>query len=422
MSIIPFFGYKSKVFFVKICKNPKKEIGNGGKRVLRILHTSDWHIGKRLMGRERLDEQAEVLDEIARICDGENIELVLIAGDVFDTYTPSAEAEDLFFTKIKRIVGETRVALIISGNHDDGTRLTAITPLSEEQGIYIVGNTRKSLPVTDGFCGKRKIRATASGKGYTVFENDRGEKAFVSTLPYPNEARFKEEKSDLPYVEQMKKWMDEGEAGNGEKLPSVFMAHIFVAGGICSDSEREIDLGGARAIPIEALPNSDYIALGHLHKKQHMGKGNCFYCGSPLQYSFDETSDKAVKVFDLTGAGAQNLKDVPLCSGRKLVRLQAENVETALALLDNYPESLIELKLILFEPLTSADTAALAEKANLISLVTEVQMEEELSFQSRKGLSDEELFTSFYRSAYGADPKEELKTLFLKTLSELFEE
>ena len=78
--------------------------------------------------------------------------------------------------------------------------------------------------------------------------------------------------------------------------------------------------------------------------------------------------------------------------------------------------------MILSEPLTSADTAALAEKANLISLVTEVQMEEELSFQSRKGLSDEELFTSFYRSAYGAEPKEELKTLFLKTLSELFEE
>ena len=175
---------------------------------MKILHTSDWHIGKRLMGRERLDEQAEVLDEIAAVCERENIELVLLAGDVFDTYTPSAEAEDLFFTKIKRIAGGERAVLIISGNHDDGVRLSAVAPLSEEQGIYIVGNARNALKVTkDGY---RKTHPIASGKGYVVFENERGEKAFISTLPYPNEARFKEEKSELPYVEQMKKWIDEG--------------------------------------------------------------------------------------------------------------------------------------------------------------------------------------------------------------------
>ena len=104
---------------------------------MKILHTSDWHIGKRLMGRERLDEQAAVLDEIIRICDEEAVELVLLAGDVFDTYTPGAEAEDLFFAKIKQVAGATRAVLIISGNHDDGVRLSAVAPLAEEQGIYI---------------------------------------------------------------------------------------------------------------------------------------------------------------------------------------------------------------------------------------------------------------------------------------------
>ncbi|MBQ8658862.1 MAG: exonuclease subunit SbcD, partial [Clostridia bacterium] len=87
---------------------------------MKILHTSDWHIGKRLVGRERLDEQEAVLDEIAQICETEEIELVIVAGDIFDTYTPSAEAENLFFKKIRKIAGETRAAILISGNHDDG--------------------------------------------------------------------------------------------------------------------------------------------------------------------------------------------------------------------------------------------------------------------------------------------------------------
>ena len=385
---------------------------------MKILHTSDWHIGKRLMGRERLDEQSLVLDEIIEVCEREKVELVLIAGDIFDTYTPAAEAENLFFDKIKRVAGADRAVLIISGNHDDGVRLSAVAPISEEQGIYIIGNSRKAISIENA---SRKTRPIACGTGYMIFENERGEKAFISTLPYPNEARFKEEKSELPYVEQMQKWIEEGERGNVEKLPSVFLAHIFVAGGKVSESEREIDLGGARAIPIEALPKSDYIALGHLHKKQHMGKGHCYYCGSPLQYAFDESADKGVKVFDLTGAGVANLRDIPLCKGKKLVRLEAGDVERALSLLAEYPENLVELKLILSSPLTTADAQALAAQKNLVSLVTEVRTDEALQFESRKGLSDEGLFDAFYKTNYGAEPKPELKQLFLKTLAEISE-
>ncbi len=384
---------------------------------MRILHTSDWHIGKRLMGRERLDEQAAVLDEIISICETESIELVLIAGDIFDTYTPSAEAENLFFNKIKRVAGENRAVLLISGNHDDGVRLSAAQPLAEEQGIYIVGNARTPLKVG----GERAVKVSASGKGYAIFENGAGEKFFISTLPYPNEARFKEEKTELSYVEQMQKWIAEGESGNVDNLPSVFMAHLFVLGGLASDGEREIDLGGARAVPVEALPKSHYVALGHLHKKQRMGKGHCYYSGSPLQYAFDEMADKSVKVFDLTANGAENVKEVPLTSGKKLLRLEAVSVEAALALLDEYPDGLIELKLCLTAPLTASDTAALSAKSNLVSLLPEIKTEDTIEFVSRKGMSDDELFSTYYRSAYGAEPQEALKTLFLETLNEVIE-
>ena len=150
---------------------------------MRILHTSDWHIGKRLMGRERLDEQSDVLDEIVRICDGEGVELVLVAGDIFDTYMPSAEAEDLFFSKIKAMAGADRAVLLISGNHDDGVRLSASAPLSEELGIYVVGNSRKPLPLHS----MRKVRPLSSGAGFAVFGNERGERC--SSMPCPIRTR-----------------------------------------------------------------------------------------------------------------------------------------------------------------------------------------------------------------------------------------
>ena len=385
---------------------------------MRILHTSDLHVGKRLMGRDRLVEQALVLDEIVDICEREQIELVLVAGDVFDTYTPSSEAEELFYAKIKNFAGQDRAVLLISGNHDDGTRLSAVSPFSQEQGVYIVGNARTPIPVAPV---GRKTRPVQSDKGYVIFENEKGEKAFVATLPYPNEARFKEEKSDLPYVERMQGWINEGVSANVNGYPSILLAHIFVAGGKVSESEREIDLGGARALPIEALPQADYIALGHLHKKQKMGKGHCYYSGSPLQYSFDEVADKTVKVFDLTPNGVENLKDVPLQSGKKLIRLEAESVQSAEALLKSYPEAWVELKLLLNAPLTQSDSAALAAHENLVSLLTEVHTAEEIRLESRKGLTDSALFDAYYQSAYNAAPKPELKSLFLEILSEMQE-
>ena len=384
---------------------------------MKILHTSDWHIGKRLVSRDRLQEQAEVLDEIVEICEREEIELVLVAGDIFDTYTPSAEAEELFYEKIKKVAGDNRAVLLISGNHDDGVRLSAAAPLAEEYGIYIVGNDRTAA-LRKG--QNRKVYPTRGGKGYIVFENG-SQAVYVSLLPYPNEARFREEKSELSYVEQMEKWLQEGMADNADNLPTVLMAHIFVAGGSVSQGERDIELGGARAIPASKLPNCQYIALGHLHKKQHMGSAHCYYSGSPLQYAFDEVADKSVKVFDLTSDGVQNLRDVALTKGKKLVRLQACDVETALELLAKYPDNYVELTLVLNQPLTSADSKALNANENLVSLIAEIHGEESVQFESRKGLSDEELFDMFYKNSFGAQPKDELKTLFLQTMAELAE-
>lgn len=382
---------------------------------MRILHTSDWHVGKRLKGRDRLDEQAAVLDEIISIADENGVELVLVAGDIFDTYVPSAEAEDLFYRKIKKLATKDRAVVLISGNHDDGVRLAASSPLSDELGIYVIGNDRRPLPTTSTFA----VRPTRSGKGYAVFENGNGEKIFLSALPYPNEARFKEEKSELPFGEQMLLWLTEGREQNTENLPSVLMAHIFVAGGATTEGEREISVGGARALAVESLPKTDYVALGHLHKRQRMGEGHVYYSGSPLQYSFDEANvEKSVQVFDLTKDGVENLTLVPLKSGRKLVRLEAASLEQALSILKANAQNLVELTLKLNAPLSRTESRSLADNENLVLLNTEIHTEKELEFVSRKGFTDEKLFEEFYRQQYGEAPDEKLKSAFLEILTD----
>ncbi|MGN0823154.1 MAG: exonuclease SbcCD subunit D [Candidatus Gallimonas sp.] len=382
---------------------------------MNILHTSDWHVGKRLADRERLPEQIAVLEEIAEICEREEVSLVLVAGDVFDTYLPSSEAEEVFFRAVKRIAGDSRAVVIVSGNHDDGVRLTASAPLAEEQGIYLIGNKPYSFR-TDG---TRPVRVTESGDGYLVVCDEKGEKVYLNVLPYPNEARFREEKTEESFPERAARWISRGDAAYRGDMPHVLLSHLFVAGGKTSESERDIDLGGARAVPLHCLPETGYVALGHLHKPQKLGE-NVYYSGSPLQYSFEENAEKRVLLLRTSGTQIFVEKEIALRSGKRLVRLEANGVDDALALLARYPDCYLELTLHLTAPLTASETQALRERnEGLVSLIAQVNggTNPETAV-CRSKLTAAELFTEFYRSAYGTEPEERLKTTFLSLLEE----
>lgn len=384
------------------------------KRSMKILHTSDWHIGKKLMGRERYDEYRAVLGEISAICESEQVELVLVAGDVFDTYTPSAEAESIFFDGVKDIAKHSAV-LIISGNHDDYVRLTAASAFTEELNVYIIGNNSHSVS-----CGKDfSVRPVVSDNGYIIFVNGKGERVYINILPYPNEARFKEGKSDETFSEKALRWISYGERGKTEKLPSLFLSHIFVAGGSVSDSEREIDLGGARAVALDALPPCDYCALGHLHKRQKIGK-NAYYSGAIMQFSFDEAgAEKSVNVFDLNAEGISDFHTVTLNSGKKLIRLQANGAQEGISLLNVYDGYYVELTLNLSEPLTPVESAQLHSCENLVSLKADVRRDEAaFAGASNKNKSSSQLFTEFYKSRFDCNPPEDLLSLFLSLTEE----
>jgi exonuclease SbcD len=384
---------------------------------MRILHTSDWHIGKKLMDRDRLDEQRQVLSEITELCEREGVELVLVAGDVFDTFLPSAEAENLFFSSVRRLAGEERAVLIISGNHDDPRRLSASTPLGDELGVYIVGNQTGGVSLSSD----RPVRPVQSGEGYVVFENRKGERVYINTLPYPNEARFREEKvEEGTYGERVKGWIDRGDQAYEGGMPKILLSHLFVAGGIRSDGERDIDLGGARAVTLEELPDCDYIALGHLHKKQHFTHKNVWYSGSILQYSFDEAGmQKYVVLLETDKEKLLSAREVPLRSGKNLVRAEANDVEEGNALLEKYADCHAELTLHLTSPLTAAETKRLSSHKCLVSLIPQVNREEQnAAGTSRRGKSKAELFDEYYRSIYGTEPEKELKQLFLEITQE----
>lgn len=382
---------------------------------MKLLHTSDWHLGKRLMEAERLGEQIDALDEIESICEREQVELVLVAGDIFDTYLPSAEAEEAFFAAVKKLAGKSRAVVLVSGNHDDGIRLAASAPVCADEGVYIFGNRPVSFPVG----GSRPIKVVASGERYLVFENERGERVYINALPYPNEARMREEKSDESYPERAARWIEKGNEGYDGKTPYVLLTHLFVLGGVTSEGERGIDLGGARVVPPAVLPKYGYTALGHLHKKQRVGE-NAYYSGSLLQYSFDEANiQKCVMLLETRDGKVILEKEIPLSAGKRLVRLEARGVADAVKLLKNYDNALIELTLQLTAPLTAGETRDLREaNEGLVSLITRVSSDDAEETILRSTLSPEELFGQYYTSKFGEEAPEELKTAFLALLEE----
>lgn len=382
---------------------------------MNILHTSDWHIGKRLMDAERLPEQIAALDEIAEICEDENVDVVLVAGDVFDTYLPSAEAEEAFFRAVKKIAGGKRAVVVIAGNHDDAVRLAASAPIAREEGIYLFGNKPTVFPAG----GDLPVRVAVSGENYLVLENRAGEKVYINALAYPNEARLREEKTDEDFGAKTARWIEKGNEGYDGTMPYILLSHLFVAGGLTSEGERNIDLGGARAVPVSRLPQYGYVALGHLHKKQRIGN-RIAYSGSILQYSFDESdTEKSVILLKSELTEISAVKEIPLMSGKKLVRLQACGVEDAIRLISGYQDCFVELTLHLTAPLTAAETTALrAANRGLVSLIPRVDSYISEEVAVRSNMTAEELFREYYTLQFGGEAPDDLTAAFLSLLSE----
>ncbi|MBR5439511.1 MAG: exonuclease subunit SbcD [Clostridia bacterium] len=383
---------------------------------MKILHTSDWHLGKKLKNISRIEEQKLVLNELVNYVNNNDVDVVIVSGDVFDTYFPSSIAEELYFNTLKKLSNGERLVICISGNHDDNNRITVGSSVCFDFGIVF------SDVLYQNTLNLKRVSLIESGERYFVVRSNNGETVFFNALSYPTEYRLQavvEESKN--YEDCVKNWVMETSVKNVNNYPEVFIGHLFLLGGVNDGVEKQIELGGARILNKNVLPpNAVYSALGHLHKRQIIDKErNIIYSGSILQYNYGESEQKSFEVFEIINGNVQNLKTVNFESGKKLKVVEVFDFNKCHEILNTFKNCYVKLVLHMAEPLTTIQTVEIIKN---FPFVTEIELinSQELVFDSvmdRRKLNDKELFLEYYKKIFTGEPKEELVELYLKMLN-----
>lgn len=405
---------------------------------MRILHTSDWHLGKTLENINRIEEQRQFIDELCGIAESEAVELVLIAGDIFDTYNPSSAAEELFYDAVDRLNAKgKRTVLVIAGNHDSPDRLCAASPLAYKNGIILLGYPGSDAGIYG--LGREDSPIIQAGPGWLELKPSGSQhSAIVLALPYPSEARLEqllsddasEDKLQQAYSDRIIELLHRLSSNFREDTVNLIVSHLYLRDGRTSDSERQ--LGGALVVdPCQLPDNAHFIALGHLHRPQRIksSPSPAYYSGSPLAYSFSEIDySKAVYIVDAVPGKAAEIKEVYLSSGKPLKQWKARNgIEEALRWCEEGKDSnaWIDLEVHTDRPLTMEEQKRLRELnpgiINIRPVVTD-EKESEISFESREGKRIEELFKDYYRYRTGMEAADDMLETFLEVVNGELEE
>ncbi|HAR86985.1 MAG TPA: exonuclease SbcCD subunit D [Clostridium sp.] len=399
---------------------------------MRILHTGDWHLGKNLEGQSRMDEQEEFLKDFVNIVEENNIDLVIIAGDVYDTSNPPARAEKMFYDTLKRISrnGE-RLTLVISGNHDNPERLVAAGPLAMDHGIIMVG-TPKTV-VQPGSYGKHRL--IESGEGFIEIEVNR-ERAVILTVPYPSEKRLNEilysgmeseEEKLMSYSDRIHELFYSLESHYREDTINLVVSHLFAMGSEESGSERSIQLGGSYIVNGSCFPESaQYIALGHVHKPQIVPGTNkrARYSGSPLHYNKKEISFKnKCFIVDVKSGEDSLIEEVEIKVYKPIEVWKCNGVEEAILKCEENKDRNCWVYLeISTDRYINEDEIKKMKilKRDILEIMPKIiGVEEEV--ENARSLSEksfEEIFKDFYKRERGVDAEDEVVDLLMSIISE----
>ena len=399
---------------------------------MKILHTADWHLGKVFeqsqINFSLLGEQEKLLEKIVKIANEERVDVVVIAGDVFDSYNPPNEARRLFNRTILELSrkGE-RAVIIISGNHDSPEGLAAIKPLSEEFGIFI-----QHLPGAE-IIQNRKYKSkyfTAQSKGnWLNIQLPTGESATFYLLPYVSESRLNEIFTGNSLLDKTVSYNEKLETLISKNSPFeqhhlILVSHIFVDRGILGGSEKTLILGSSYTFETSRIPEQfSLVLLGHLHRTQQINE-KIFYSGSifPMNVREVEVSPaKYVTVFELyDGRFERELIEI---LPEEYIRIEKfETIRDALENLEE-PEGLIFIEIS--RPLN--DQTSLSEvlkrlKGKLLGITFGSPPDTEDEYFSKikpEKLTDRELFIEFYQKQMNKEPDEDLIKLYLEILNEV---
>jgi exonuclease SbcD len=274
---------------------------------VRILHTSDWHLGRRFHRVDMLVHQAAFIDHLVDVVRTESVSAVVVAGDVYDRALPSVDTVALLDEAIARLRDAGAVVLLTSGNHDSAVRLGFGSRVFERAGVH--------------------VRARLADLARPVVLDDEDGPVLLYGLPYLEPAMTADELAcgQRGHLAVLSAAMDRVRADLAQRAAgsrSLVAAHAFVVGGAVSDSERDISVGGVGSVPADVFAGVGYVALGHLHGRQRISE-TVRYSGSPLPYSFSEhRHTKGSWLVDLDAAGVRDVAAVPAPVPRPLAVLR----------------------------------------------------------------------------------------------------
>lgn len=400
---------------------------------MKILHTADWHLGKRLDRFSRLEEQVLVMNEIVQIADEQNVDMVLIAGDLFDNFNPGVEAAELFYKTLKRLsLNGRRPVIAISGNHDSPSLINAPDPLARECGIILIGHPKAEiLPF-----GTEHFSIINSKEGFIELKIDSIPFPIrILHTPFANEVRLKEyfgenkeEEINRVLAQEWKNLADQFCDDTGVNL---LTAHLYMnkrGAEILEEPEGEkpIKIGNADLIFSDSIPEQiQYTALGHLHGFQNIGTKEkpVIYSSSPLCYSFSEAGQtKFVSIIDAEPGKIVFYEKKILKSGRALVRKTFSSIEDTVQWLSENPNTFIELTLESESFLTAYERRLIYQSHNgivhLIPKVRNLELGESQTHEINLSQDIDILFKDYFKSKNGGqEANEELMNLFNEILN-----
>ena len=280
---------------------------------VKLLHTSDWHVGKAIRGASRADEHRAVLGEVASIAEAETVDLVVVAGDLFDTAAPTPESEEVVYQALLALSRTGASVVVIAGNHDNARGLRAVAPLLALGNVHVVAEPRRpddggvwSCTSADGTPVRVAALPFVSKRGIVRAGDLMAREAFDNAQRYTDRLRALLEALCAPFTDD---------------AVNVLAAHTYVLGATTGGGERPAHLVDEYAVTAPSFPASiGYGALGHLHRAQRISAGApLHYCGSPLQLDFGEGEHaKQVNVVTLEPGTPAVVRAVALTSGRPL--------------------------------------------------------------------------------------------------------
>lgn len=384
---------------------------------MRFLHTADWHLGKLFGQRYMTEDQRYVLEELVALAVDEDVQAVVIAGDVYDRAVPPAEAVALFDEVLARLVGKGIAVLYIAGNHDSAARLDFGRELLAASGVYLRGCVR--------------------GEDAPVVLEDAAGPVYFSLLPFatPVEVRaaFQVPREEpLDFDAAMARQVQAARAQIPDGCRSVAVAHAFLAGGHSASSERPLSVGGTDQVrPAHFLPYS-YTALGHLHGPQRAGAEKIRYAGSLLKYSFDEAAQKkGVLVVELAADGAVETRFEALAPRHDVRIVRGTLEELRQADFDPLPhDDYVRVDLLDRATILNAYDKLTAIYPNLFALTRpnwQAAQAEELRLRPQAGeVSELALFRDFYeemtRETFSPDQQKYLEAVLEEMAREEREE